>query len=271
MIGNNILSAIHGFLSSLASAVNPLGGIDVRLQDQTTRPIIVKFNKVTNSTTLSVPAVKGAYTITVTNTTGFVDTKYIILFEPASVNFSFYNQVGAPAGNVITLDTPLDFAYSAGTFVDAAITNMNVNGAVTPQVFGLRGTGAPPGVDIDVDITRIIFSCLTASAIDNAKFGDLARLTRGLVLRKRNDLIENVFNVKSNGEIEGIMYDYTPRAATNPQQGIDGFSGRLTFGGQSKIGVVIRLPIGEDAEVLIQDNLTGLTSLEITAEGHVVD
>jgi hypothetical protein len=216
-------------------------------------------------------AVKGAYTITVTSTTGFIAGRYIILFDPASKNFSTYTQVGAPAGSVITLDTPLDFAYPSGTFADTAITNMNVDGSGTARVFGLRGTGAPPGVDISVDITRIIFRCLTATAVDLTTFGDLAKLTRGLVLRKRNSVVENIFNVKDNGEIAGIMYDFSVAAATNPQQGVDGFTGRLTFGGQSKIGVVIRLPIGDDLELLVQDDIDGLTVLEVIAEGHIVE
>ena len=244
---------------------------DVAIQDQVTRPIIVKFNEVSNSTTLSAPAVKGAYTIDVTTTTGFVDGKYIILFHPGSENFSVYTQIGAVATNTVTLDTPIDFAYPSGTFVDAAITDMSVDGSGVVRVFGLRGVGAPPGVDIKVDITRIIFSCIASSAVDLSLFANITALTRGLVLRKRNDTTENIFNVKSNGEIAGVMYDLTILAALNPVQGIDGFTGRLTFAGQNKIGVAIRLPIGEDLEILVQDNLTGITKLEITAEGHIVD
>ncbi len=220
------------------------------------------------STDLSIPGVKGAYTIKPTSTTGFTDGRYIILFDPASENFSFYTQIGAPAAGIITLDTPLDFAYPAGAFVDVAITDMSING-ISTRTFGLRGTGAPPGVDIRVDITTIIIQCVADSATDLDKFGDLTALTRGLVLRKRNDVVQNIFNVKSNNEISGVM-KYDPVVTANPGQGIDGFRAELIFTGQENIGVAIRLPIGEDLEVLVQDNLTDLTFLEITAKGHLV-
>lgn len=246
------------------------GGVPVNLQDQTTRSLILNFNKVTNSTTLSVPAVKGAYTITLTSTTGFASGTYVILFDPSSMNFSFYKQIGVAVGNVITLDTPLDYAYPAGTNVDAATTNMNVNGAVTPQIFGLRGVGTPPGVDVTVDITRILFYCIAASAVDLSTFADIAALTRGLVLRKRNSVVENIFNVKSNAELAGLMFDFSVSAATNPVQGEDGFFARLTFAGQEKIGVAIRLPVGEDLEFIIQDDLSAITSLQVIAEGHLI-
>ena len=69
------------------------GGVPVNLQDQTTRPLIVKFNEVQESTDLDIPGIKGAYTIKPTSTTGFINGRYIILFDPVSENFSFYTQI----------------------------------------------------------------------------------------------------------------------------------------------------------------------------------
>ena len=253
------------------SAFNPKNAFDTYTQDQTTRAVIAKFNQVQNSTTLQSGATKGAYTIDVTDPTGFVNGRYIIIFHPASENFSFYRQIGDPSGNIVTLDTPLDFSYPAGSYVDSTITNMNADGSGTAEVFGLRGTGAPPGVDIKVHITRLLFTCTTATAVDLTKFGDLAKLSRGLVLRKRDGTVTNIFNVKSNKEIAGIMFDYDEFSKDNPQQGVDGFKGRLTFNGQSKIGVAIELPIGDDLELLVQDDLRLITEFEVTAEGHIVE
>lgn len=249
----------------------PLIGVrDVKIQDQTTRPIIAKFNEVQESTELTVVAVKGAYEITVDDTTGFIDGRYIILFHPESENFSFYMQIGAVAGSVITLDTPLDFAYPIGTFVDTTITNMAVNGSSTSRIFGLRGTGAPPGVDIKVDITKIIIQCITTSAVSLPLFGNLTALTKGLVLRKRDGTVRNIFNVKTNNEISGIM-EYDPVVTATPGQGVDGFRAELQFSGQNEIGVALRLPIGEDLESIVQDALQTITLLEIIAEGHIVE
>ena len=183
---------------------------------------------------------------------------------------------GAPD---IVIDTPIDFDFLTGTFVDISVTDLSTaNGSLaSPITFGLRGTGAPPGVDLDVDITRIIFTCVASSAVDLTTFCNFLSLTNGLVLRRRNDVQENIFNVKDNGEIAGIMYDFNVSTATNPAQGEDGFVSRLTFAGSSKIGVAIRLPVGDDLELLVQDDLVTaqggetITLLEVVAEGHIVE
>ncbi len=246
------------------------GRMDVALQDQATDPVIVYFNQVHNSTTLADPAVLDAATITVVSATGIAVGTYLILFDPASVRFSTFFVVGV-AGPVITLDSHLDFAYPAGSYVDAAVVDLSVNGAVTPQIFGLRGVGAPQGVDLSFDVTRLILQCVTDSPVTFGLFGDLAALTNGLLLRSRNARFKNVLNFKTNDDIAVAMYDFTVYQATNPSQGVDGFVGRLTFAGQNKIGVVIRLPISEDLEFHVQDDLSGLTRLRIIAEGHIVE
>lgn len=243
---------------------------DVFIQDQTTDVIVANFNQVTNSTTLNGAVAIDDRIIIVTSATGIVEGSYIILFNPASVRFTPFFAIGV-AGTSITLDGPIDFDYPDGTFVDVAITDLSVDGSGTPEVFGLRGTGIPPGVDLKFDITRIIFEMTCDSAISLDLFGNITALTRGLLVRTRNARYKNIFNVKTNGEIAGVMYDWTPFESINPNQGIDGFIARLTFGGQSKIGVVIRLALGEDLEVHIQDNLTAITSFKMIVEGHIVD
>ncbi len=252
----------------------PIGyqkNMDVALQDQHTPAIIAYFNEVEESTTLAAPTVINGKTVTLTNTTGAAVGKYIILFHPGSVRFYTGHITSIAALPTVSVDTPLDFAYPAGTFIDIAITDMSVNGSSTTRVFGLRGIGAPPGVELTFDVTRVIFQCEADSAISLAKFADIAALTNGLVMRKRDGTFHNIWNVKTNKEIAGIMYDWTPYAATNPQQGEDGFVSRLTFAGQNKIGITERLKIGEDLEILVQDNLTAVTDFKIIAQGHVVE
>ena len=252
------------------------GGQDVQLQDQHTPSVIVKFNKVTNSTTTTTIVAIGDRAATLTSVTGVAVGSYLVFFHPASVRFMTATVTGIGSSPTFDLDTPFDFAFPAGTFVDVAITNMKVDGSSTPQVFGLRGTGTPLGVKLTVDITRIIISCITTSAVDLSKFANLAKLTNGLLMRKRDGTYDNIFNIKDNRELAGIMYDWSPYGATNPVQGIDGFASRLTFAGQSKIGVTKRLALGEDLEIHIQDDLLTaqagdtITVLEVIAEGHIV-
>lgn len=267
-INKNVRITVSSDRTILATESN--GGVPVNIRDQITRPIIAKFNQVQNSTTLAEDAVKGEYTIVVSVPTGAIAGRYLIIFEPSTENFSFYTILGVVT-NTITLDTQLDFAYSIGAFVDFAITNLNVDGEDTPRTFGLRGASAPPGVGVIVDITRLIFKGITDGVPALDTFGDIDKLPRGLVLRTScDDVVQNIFNVKDNGEFAGIMYDWQIVSALNPAQGVNGFYGRMTFAGQHKIGVAIRLSADEDLELIVQDDLRDLTLLEVVAEGHLL-
>lgn len=241
-------------------------GFDSYPLDRTEDLVIVKFNNVTDRTTLSSAGSINDKTITLTSATGTTAGKYVILFDPDSERFSTFNQVGAAVGNVITLDSRLDFDYPAGTFVDLSNTNLAVDGSVTPVTYGLRGTDSPPGIDITFMLTRMIFTSLTTSPGSLSEFADIPALTNGIFFRSRNDRYKNITNVKTNGDLANIMYDWTPFAAINPNQGQDGFLSRLTL---TRIGGAMELPIGNDAEWIIQDLLTDITLYEIVAEGYI--
>ena len=243
---------------------------DVFIQDQYTQPIVVNFNKIGANTTLKYDAYVDSTFIVVSDTTGIGANTYVIVFNPVQQRFSTFNRL-SNSNDTIFLDTPLDVAYDSASYVDFSTKEMNVDGSTTSQTFGIRGASPSP-LGITVDITRIIFSCTTSGLVDLSKFADIAGgLTNGLVLRKRDGSYYNVFNVKTNQELAGLMYDWQPYASANPIQGQDGFVSRLTFGGQEKIGVVIRLAPGDDLEFLVQDDLSGITSFQVMAEGHIVE
>ena len=242
---------------------------DMADQDQHTPTVIVKFNQVQAVTTLTAESLEDSDIIEVVSATGFVIGTYIIMFSIDIARYYVGHVIGV-AGTAITLDTPLDATYPAGSSVNATITNMAVDGSTTRQVFGVRSADLAGAIPIAVDITRIIFYCLTTSTVDLSKFGDLPALVRGLVLRKKNGLTSNVFNIKSNGEFEGLTLDWKPYDAQNANQGQHGFSCRLTFNGKDKLGVTQRLEPGEDIELLVSDALQTLILLECYAEGSVV-
>lgn len=247
-------------------------GLDVNLQDQTSPAVIAKFHRIDTVTTLAVATAINDSTITVSDSTDFVQNEYIVIYSDDTDRY-YLGEILNIAANVITVDSPLDSVLPVGAAVTTGPSNMAVNGSVTPQIFGLRGQAVlPSGVDLVFDVTRIIFHCITEDPVDLSKFADIAGgITNGLVLRKRDGVYNNIFNAKTNGELAGIMYDLSVQAATNPAQGQDGFYARLTFAGQNKIGVAIRLQKGEDLEFIVQDNLTGITLFEVIAEGHVVE
>lgn len=258
----------------LIKFLNDATSVTSKSKDRTTRSIIVKFNRVTNSTALTNSVSLGGTSIVVDSATGIAINSYLIFFSPSDKKFMVCRAVDITGAPTIIIDTPVDFAFPAGTFIDVAITNLKSIGSLaSPQIYGLRGTGSPPGIDITAIITRVIMTATVSSAIDLSKFLNLTRLTNGLVMRRRNGGRENVFNIKDNLELAGILFDYTPISAVNPAQGVDGIIARLTF---SRIGTNHELPIGDDLEVLVQDDIetaqpATITELEITAEGYILE
>jgi hypothetical protein len=145
---------------------------------------------------------------------------------------------------------------------------MNVNGSVTPVIYGLRNTEEAIGKSFD--ITRVMFKCLTNNNLDLSQFGDIVGgLTRGIVFRKKDGIYQNIFNAKTNGDLKNLMYDFDIQVAVQQQQ--DGFTGRLTFAGANRMGVAIRLAPGEDIQMIIQDDLSTIVKFQVIAEGHEVE
>lgn len=246
----------------------PKSCLDVCVQDQTTPPLVAYFSLLEHETFLAADTAINDLSFTVTDSTGFSIGDYLSLFSVIANRFYLASILGI-AGNIISLDTPLDFAYLTGDFVTAGTRNMNVNGDVTPVIFGVRNTEEAIGSAFD--ITRVIFSCLADGVVDLSKFGDLDALIKGVVLRRKNGIYQNVFNAKTNGELKNLMFDFDILSAINPAQGQNGFTGRLTFAGQNKMGVAIRLEPGEDLQIIIQDDLTDLIEFTAISEGHLVD
>lgn len=240
---------------------------DVSVQDQTTPVIIASMSNEKGSTLLTDTAIVDSLKIIVNDTTGVAAGTYLSIFNITANRFYLANVLLADEDSV-WLDTPIDFAYPAGSFVTFGNKNMNVDGSDSSIIYGLRNTDEQIGSEFD--ITSIIIHCQTGTTVDLSKFGDIVGgLTNGIVLRKVDGVQRNIFNTKTNGELSNLMYDFNIQAAQGNQQ--DGFTGRMTFGGQSKMGVVIRLRQGEDLQLIVQDSLSGLEILEIICLGHLVD
>lgn len=258
--------------TSKAGKREPNGSLAVTLQDQTTPTVIAYFSVLEQSTTTTGTVAIDDYVFPLTSVTGVTGGKYLSVFDPTSVRFSIFFVVSVTDLNV-TVDRPIDFAYPSGSYVDISEVDLAQDGDPTPIVAGLRnnaGAEPPPGIALTMDVTRIMFFCLAAGACDLATFANITALTNGITVRKRDGEYHNIMNAKSNGELGSIMYDFTIHDADTPVQGQDGFLGRLTFGGQSKMGVVQRIAINEDLEVIIADDIAAVTTLHIIAEGSIV-
>jgi len=249
-----------------------LGGqvvIDAVLQDSTSPLLIVKASQLVTETTLATQTAKDDYVINVADATGFIVGQYLTLYS-VDDNKVFFSNILAINTLAITIDMPLDFEFTVGSIVSVGSNAMDVDGSITPQIFGIRNP-TTADIPLTIDITRLMFSCLASSTVDLSMFGNIADgLTRGIAIRRVDGTYENILNAKTNADLKGLMYDFDIQAAQGSQQ--DGFTGRLTFAGQNKMGAVIRLAANEDLQIIIQDDLTSLTSFTIVAEGsHVVD
>ena len=241
---------------------------EVHIQDQHSAAVVALMSTLEQETLLTDAVAIDDHDIVVDTVTGFTVGKYVSVFDIVSNRF-YLGFIISVNVNTLTMDTPLDFAFPSGSFVTAGDTNMGVDGSVTPVIFGLRNTDQAIGTAFD--ITRIMISCLADSAVTLAKFGNIDALTNGVVFRKKDGKHQNIFNAKTNDDLKNLMFDFDITSAQNPQQGEDGFHGRFTFGGQNRVGVVIRLEPGEDVQLIVQDDLTGLSAFNIIAEGHEVD
>lgn len=253
---------------NITDPTEPNGSVSVTIQDQTTPLVIVPLHQLKYASELAADALIDEYTIEVDDTTGFTDGSLIAISDVNNDQVYFGKQVGAPVDNTVTLDRPLDFTYIAGLYVTTNTDDLAVDGSVTTQTFGLR-QGVPDGLEITVDITRVLPVIYTASTPTLSDFGDISGgITHGVTLRKRDGNRVNIFNAKDNGDFAAFAYDL--RFLSSIGLGQDGLHGRLTFGGQSKMGAVVRISPEEDLEMIVNDDLSSLEKFNLVAEGSVV-
>lgn len=173
--------------------------------------------------------------------------------------------------DTIEVDTPIDKAFQiADTEIYEETREMDVDGSATRQIFRVPAPvmGTTPVI---FDIVRIMFFIAASGAMDDGKFGDLATLANGVVFRQvtASGNITSYFNFKDNGAFYQIAYDaiYTDKGPA----GDNGFRSRLTYAGPHKHGVVLRINPGDRLELVIQDDLTGLSIFHATVGGHIAN
>jgi len=180
----------------------------------------------------------------------------------------FYQGIAiAVSTNDITLDSPLDFSFPVGSEAFRSVSNMAVNGSVTPVIFKVS-----PPASTKWDLCRVIITMTDDLAMDDGKFGGISAISKGVVIRKKNASYKNIFNAKTNGDFRSRSFDVQYLDATLGPGGLYGFGCRRSFNGFDKNGVVIRLDgdTADEFQFIIQDDLTGLSSLRACIQGHVV-
>jgi hypothetical protein len=247
--------------------------MDVNIQDQTSPSADIYFSQALGApTTLTAPTVVGLnYDLEVVDATlfiptiGDVDGTWVGVFS--GTGRYYWGIVLAKVGNVLTMDTPIDFAFQIGDNVLPTNRNMGeVDGSVTPQIFKIQaGTSG-----LEIDVTRIMVAMIASTKVEIDLFGDMPRLPRGIVLRVvKGTGTRNLWNVKSNYGLGIQTYDLQIYEEISTQ-GLNGLLARNSYAGPAKHGVVIRLGPGEELQLVIQDLLT-LEVLLMMAQGHEVE
>lgn len=245
------------------------GNVEVAIQDQFSPAIDAFFGMPVGVTTLAVETAIDDLTISVADASSASVGDRVLLIEvdpdPAPGQFYLGTILGI-AVNDITLDTPINFAYEIGTICAFRNSEIAVDGSITTQIFDFPVSA---GVT-SLDITRFMFTMECDGAPDDSKFGNLPALTNGIVMRKQGITdIQNFWNIKTNGDFAALSYDvtYSDKAGA----GNHGVRCRMSYGGQDKHGVTIRLAPTESLELLVQDDLSGLVRFIIAVQGHVVE
>lgn len=245
------------------------GGLSVNIQDQTTRPFAIRVNQILNSSyTLAESPTVNSYNVTLTDALTVSVGDYISFLEQNGMPQLLFGEVLAKDLNVLTLDTPVPYAYiPQNTTIFTYDSSLIIDGSTDTQTFSITNF-----FEEAVDITRILLQCSDDVEPDDGKFCGDDELIRGLVFRKKklNGNYINYWNVKNNGDLAALAYDVSFTDSGKPPEGIYSVRTRLTYGGQSKHGVVIRLEPNESIELLVQDDLTGITSADLMVEGHFI-
>lgn len=217
-----------------------------------------------NGYTLSQDAVVGEYTLNLVDSTGFAINSLIKVEEEVNgVPTTFYAEVLTNITNVLTLDRPIDKLFTTNALINRENFNLNVDGSTTAVAFKYINQFDKP-----INLTRMLINMVCATGPPFDGFGDIAApgLLRGIELRKKNadGTYTNYFNAKTNNRLQLLMYDFSFFDPSFPQA-INGLSGRFTF---EKLGSPIVLMQGEELQLLVQDNLTTITSFEAVVEGN---
>lgn len=224
--------------------------------------VTLMYDGLLTSSTLAAPATSQDRTLTLVDATGFNVGDSITSLSLASDRV--FPIIISVAGNTIELDRLIDGSYPIGTPIENTPIQLNVAGsAVSPVIYKV----APPPGEI-WHLTRGLISMTHSAGGDMGKFGGISALTYGVQGRiLKSGEYTTFINWKTNSDMALSMYDvkFDDRSGGG---GDHGTTGRFTF---ANTGTVIELfgDTGDQLQMLIQDNLTGLDSFKIAIQGHV--
>jgi hypothetical protein len=135
---------------------------------------------------------------------------------------------------------------------------MAVDGSTTPVVYSC---GPPP--DTVWLLARLILYMESATAMDSTTFGDIAALANGVSVKCNN---HNIATWRDNVDIMTCMYDVEGRAIF--AKATKSMSARWTFTKATLKGDPLICERKHGFQIVINDNISGLTSFKIAVQGQ---
>jgi len=251
----------------LASYAGENNAFSLNVHDADTHNVLVNrhfinFDSVTENPTAAI--VSGDTVVLVASTTGFVAGVTMIVIKDAGgdVREHHFEVTAISVNTSITLNRPVDNAYTTSATLEAVATNMAVVGSLAaPVVYEVK----PPSDEV-WHLTRILMSITDQTAMDDALFGGIGALTNGVTIIESRVSESTFSNWRSNSSFKEDMYDVS--YSTKAPSGYFGLTCRWTF---KNAGVAVRLvgSRGDSLKILIQDDLTGLDTFRVKAQGHI--
>jgi len=240
--------------------VTPNDLLDVSIQDQTS-PLVNLYAYRTDATpTLTSDPAVDDVTLDINTNAGMTDGDAITLLED---DMFFQSIVKSTTATTVTMNSGLDKDFSADAAIEVGPWNMNVDGSGVVERFSVK---PPPNLNFDIYTVGITIT--DNAAMDSAKFGGIAALSNGFVIRSENGVSQNLLLAVNNlGFAEqGFELTYDPKAPA----GVYGLRAELNL--HIRNGIANRLfgELGDVISALIQDDLTGLTQITMVVGGHVV-
>lgn len=217
---------------------------------------------------LNANASAGDTSLTVVSDAAFTVGDWINITEGTTEEPNFLRVTDKPGGNVLTLDRPIDNAYTTVTPAVVEIVVVNLATTLGTLAAPISYKIQPPSNET-WHILRLLVTITddTPTAMTYAVFGNIAALTNGVVVRRDNNGVHHTLtNWKVNADFIEDAFDWDPDI-TSPSNEY-GMKVRWSF---SKAESYIKLvgSTNDHIEILVQDDLTALDDFQIKAQGHV--
>ncbi len=254
---------------SLAVATANGGSLDVALQDQTTNPVEVYLSEnLKTDISLTAPTTILAEVLQLSAGHGFTTAgEWVEIYED---DRWYQAEITGVTDNAIDISIPIGSIFTTAAVVYRVGIDMNVDGSGADRIFDYGPKGA-----VEFDIVGFSVSMASLAVMDGGKFGGIAALGVGMLLRRKVGLVNyaTLMNVKRNQDM--MEKKFMPTFTDKAPAGEFGLTLNKQFGGQSDTGVVVRLDpaTNEVVQAVIRDALHGSANLSlfrIAIIGHVV-